>query len=206
MNKIFKNKSFIKTSSYIASLVILFAPMLVFAWTPSERLITCGAVDGSQPECNFNELLNTANNIIDFLLIYFATPLAAIIFAWAGFIYLTSAGNSSKVSKAKSMMKNMLIGYVIALASWIIVNTIMSALGYQGGSFLSLNSRTNNNQDELVLNDEVSSQEPQVYSEVLHVEETDHEPFTSCIAGDENYQFYAASPKKFFFKQNIFFF
>lgn len=121
-----------KIFATILSFILLVLPMALYA----KGLITCGAVDGSEPECNFNELLNTANKIIEFLLIYFATPLAAIIFSYAGFLYLFSGGNETNVTKAKTMMKNMLIGYVIALAAWIIVKTIMASLNYNGPQYL----------------------------------------------------------------------
>lgn len=132
-----KNKiSFVKVSASLVSFFVFFTPIILFAIGPNDRLITCGAIDGSQPACSFVELLNTANNIIEFLLVYFATPLAAIIFAYAGFIYMFSGGSSTQVSKAKTMMKNMVIGYVIALSAWIIVKTILTSLGYTGTMFI----------------------------------------------------------------------
>lgn len=132
-----KNKYVIKVLTTVFSLGLVLLPSLAFAALgANERIITCGAVDGSQPECNFVELLNTANNIITFLIKYIATPLAAIIFAYAGFLLLFSGGNSSKMTQAKKIMLNMLIGYVIALASWLIVKTILSTLGYSGVSFI----------------------------------------------------------------------
>lgn len=107
-------------------------PMMLYA----KGIVACGAVDGSEPVCDFNGLLATANKLIEFLLVYFATPLAAMIFAYAGFIYLTSGGNSNKVGQAKKIMLNMLIGYLIALCAWLIVNTIFKTLGYTGPTFI----------------------------------------------------------------------
>jgi hypothetical protein len=51
--------------------------------------------------------------------------LAALIVAWAGFKMLTSGGNSGKVSEAKSMMTNVVIGLIILLAAWLMVDTVM---------------------------------------------------------------------------------
>lgn len=133
MKKIYFKKFIV----FVAIISIYILPIISFAVLGvDERIVTCGAVDGSQPECNFVELLRTANNIITFLIKFIATPLAAIIFAYAGFLLLFSGGNSSKMTEAKKIMLNMLIGYVIVLASWIIVKTILSTLGYTGISFI----------------------------------------------------------------------
>src|SRR3989344_5932995 len=102
------DKKIFKILIQIFSLVILFVPSILFA----KGLITCGAVNATPPEpaCDFNQLIATINKIIEFLLIYFATPLAAICFAYAGFLYITSAGSSENVSKAKTILKNVIIG------------------------------------------------------------------------------------------------
>ncbi len=86
--------------------------------------------------CGFNELMELINKVINFLLFKIAMPLAALIFAYAGFLLITAGGDPSKVTKAKAIIRNLLIGFVIALAAWLIVNTILSTLGFQG-SFLT---------------------------------------------------------------------
>lgn len=89
--------------------------------------------------CNFNDLMQTVNNVIKFLLFWFATPLAALCFAYAGFLYLTSGGSSENKTKAIKIIKNVVIGYVIALAAWLIVVVIMKTLGFTGaGEFLDI--------------------------------------------------------------------
>lgn len=88
--------------------------------------------------CDFNALMTLVNNVIQFLLFYLATPLAAIAFSYAGFLLITSGGSEEKLGTAKKIIKNVLIGYVIALAAWLIVNTILTTLGVSSsGIFLS---------------------------------------------------------------------
>lgn len=87
--------------------------------------------DFAEP-CGFNALIELVNNTINFLLVWFATPLAAIILVYAGFTYLTSGGSSEKATKAKHMLTSMIIGYIIALAAWLIIKTILSTLGFEG--------------------------------------------------------------------------
>lgn len=56
-------------------------------------------------------------------------PLAAISFAWAGWLYMSSAGNESNIKKAHEIFGNVVLGLCIALAAWLIVNAIVVGLG-----------------------------------------------------------------------------
>lgn len=86
--------------------------------------------------CGFNELIAMVNHIIKFIIVDIATPIAAIVFVYAGILLIFSGGDSGKITKAKAMLKNLVIGFVIVLAAWLIVNTILSTLGFTG-SFLT---------------------------------------------------------------------
>jgi hypothetical protein len=79
--------------------------------------------------CDFNALMLMVNNIIRFLLFTIATPLVALILCYAGYLMITSGGSSEKVTKVKHILYNVIIGYVIGLAAWLIVKTIMTTLG-----------------------------------------------------------------------------
>jgi len=83
--------------------------------------------------CGFNELMKLINTVITFLLFTLATPLFALILIYVGWLYLSAGGSSENVTKAKKILKNALIGYVIALAAWLIVKTILVTLGFQPG-------------------------------------------------------------------------
>lgn len=107
----------------------------------SEKLSEDGIkmVDVIEDPCDFDDLMALINNVIRFLLFFLATPIAAIAFAYAGFLYLFDGGNTQQVSKAKKIMRNVLIGYVVALAAFLIVRTIMVSLGFtDAGTFLDL--------------------------------------------------------------------
>jgi hypothetical protein len=47
---------------------------------------------------------------------------------WAGFLYLTSGGNEEQSGKAKKLILQVIIGIIIILLSWVIVNTIITQL------------------------------------------------------------------------------
>lgn len=87
--------------------------------------------------CDFTYVIKLINNVITFLLFYFATPLAAIAFCYAGFLLITGGNNEHKRGQAKTIIKNVIIGYIIALAAWLIVKTIFSTLGFKGETFLT---------------------------------------------------------------------
>ncbi len=91
--------------------------------------------------CEFKDLLTLVNNIINFLLKVIALPIAAIMFAYAGFLLVVSGGASEKRTKAKNIFINVAIGLIIAAAAWLIVHTILVVAGYQsswGSSWLGL--------------------------------------------------------------------
>ena len=93
---------------------------------------------GGEEQCDFGMLIVAINNVISFLLFTLALPLSAIMFAYAGWLYLTSGGGEAK-GKAKKILVNVFVGLVIALAAFLIVNTIMKTLvrsDYKGVNIL----------------------------------------------------------------------
>lgn len=78
--------------------------------------------------CNFNYFMALLNSIIRFLLFVIATPLVALIIMYTGYLYLTAGGSAGQTEKAKHILFNVVVGYIIALAAWLIVNTIVSSL------------------------------------------------------------------------------
>ncbi|QQR50047.1 hypothetical protein IPF86_03100 [Candidatus Nomurabacteria bacterium] len=126
-----KLKHLLVTLMFAAS----FVAVPVFAeptYDASKGLVPCGGYnpDGSeQAMCTFTDIMILINTVINFLIFTLALPIAAIVFAWAGFIFITEGSNQSKRTQAKNMMINVVIGLVLALASWLIVKTILVSLG-----------------------------------------------------------------------------
>ncbi len=63
---------------------------------------------------------------------------ALVMITIGGFWYLTSAGNASRVSTAKSMVTDAILGLLVALFAWLILNTINPQLVSRGLSGFSL--------------------------------------------------------------------
>jgi hypothetical protein len=79
-------------------------------------------------ECGFEEFIALFNRVIVFLLFYLAAPLAVVSFVYAGFMYMTAAGDTGKISKAHDIFKNVLIGMVLAFGAYLIVTAILKGL------------------------------------------------------------------------------
>lgn len=77
--------------------------------------------------CNFNDLIISADRLVRWL-VFIATFFAAGALSYAGYLYVTAAGNEEQVKKAHEMAKGVLIGFIVVLAGWLIVYTISTAV------------------------------------------------------------------------------
>lgn len=85
---------------------------------------------GFKDPCDFNMVMALVNKVINFMLITLATPLFALIIIYVAWLYLSDMGSSENITKAKKIFKNVVIGYLIALAAWLIVKTILVGVGF----------------------------------------------------------------------------
>ena len=114
---------------FFASLFIL--PIVSIA-ANDPGLVPCGTIKNSA-ECGFNDLFKLINTVINFILFKMAVPIAAIMFAYAGFMLVSSAGSPEKRTKAKEVFINVAIGLIIVAGAWIFVHTILVIVGYKPG-------------------------------------------------------------------------
>lgn len=75
--------------------------------------------------CDFKYFMDLVNNVIKFVLFTIATPFVAIIIMYTGYLFITAGGNSGQNERAKHILTSVVIGYIIALGAWLLVNTIM---------------------------------------------------------------------------------
>ncbi len=86
--------------------------------------------DGSKTDasgCGFQQFLALISSIITYLL-WIATPIAAVAFFFAGYLYLTAGGNTGKIEEAHSIFWSALVGIIIMLSAWLLINTIVTSL------------------------------------------------------------------------------
>lgn len=104
----------------IIAFVLLFLPADTV--TAQTGLVTC-----SGPDCGSCELVAMVNLIIVWL-IGILFMVFAVMMVVAGFGLITSGGNQSALDAAKSKFTNAIVGIIIVLAAWLIVDTVMSGL------------------------------------------------------------------------------
>ena len=105
-------------------------PLMAAGIVPNCNTGTINKTTGNYDNtCDFNSLILLINNVIKFLLMDIAAPFIAIIIIYTGYLYMTAGGNAGQTEKAKHILRNVVIGYIIALGAWIIINTIITSLG-----------------------------------------------------------------------------
>ncbi|MCK4918864.1 MAG: hypothetical protein KAS01_00590 [Candidatus Pacebacteria bacterium] len=67
--------------------------------------------------------------IIEFL-VKLAGIAAMIAIAIGGFLYMFAAGKQGAIDTAKSMIKNVLIGFIIVFIAWALIDTVLTMFGY----------------------------------------------------------------------------
>src|SRR3989338_520821 len=113
--------------------IFFIAPSLALAANslPGQIVPTsCNEVGGCKSVC---DLATVAQNVLN-TGIYVAVFLSAVLFAWAGWLYLSSVAGG-EISREKEIFVNVAVGLVIILAGWLVVDTLMRTLVGNGGSF-----------------------------------------------------------------------
>lgn len=111
----------------LAFFAFLIVPDVTLAQTTPGGLVTCNGTDCSA--CNLVEMIN-----LGIVILFGAVGLIfAVIMMKAGFGLVTSGGNTAALSAAKSHFQNALIGLLIVMAAWLVVDIIMRSL-MKGGT------------------------------------------------------------------------
>ena len=98
--------------------------------------------NGAGRICGLADLVLLIQRIIEYIFILIL-PIAAIIFAYVGYLLMTSGGNADKKSKAKKAMTSLVIGILIILAAWLLVKSVVVSIGVNQNitdPFLNLDS------------------------------------------------------------------
>jgi hypothetical protein len=103
----------------LAGAALLLIPAVAYA----QGLVPCTGIECNL--CNVGELMQ---NVIDYTIVGLAIPLAAAMFAYAGVLYVTAGANLHRIAKAHKIFKNVLIGFLIAISGWLVINTIMTVM------------------------------------------------------------------------------
>jgi hypothetical protein len=120
---------------------MLVIPVFSFAQTSQtpdldyKGLVPCGneLVGGKiKNPCGFGHMMGLINKTIKFILFDLVLPIAAIMFAYSGVLYIASSANPNTRTKAKKIFGDVAFGFALAVAAWLIIRTVLSILGYNG--------------------------------------------------------------------------
>lgn len=121
--------------------IIAGVAAMVFATQPAMALI---CPDGTQnegndvsslAECSLSDnkdtLISTVGTIINFILGVLGI-VAVVIIIYGGFTYMTSSGDSAKLTKARNTLVYGVIGLVVSLLAFAIVNFVINGVFRSG--------------------------------------------------------------------------
>ena len=78
-------------------------------------------------------VIDVINRIIEFLITLAIVFVAPIMIAYSGFLFVVNPVNAGGKEKAKGILLNTVLGIIISLSAWLIVNAVMAVL-YNPGS------------------------------------------------------------------------
>lgn len=123
------NNRIIKELIVFSLLILLFAPLSVGAASSSLPLVPCGADDDLCTAC---DLFVLAQNVLKFAFeIAFLIVVGFIVYG--GFRWIFSLGKEENLKAGQKIITNAIIGIVIILSAWIIVNTVFWFIAQAGG-------------------------------------------------------------------------
>ena len=88
----------------------------------TNRIVPCDGVN-----CTVCDIAIVAQNVLN-TAIFVLVALSAVLFAYAGWKMLTAQGNTESYSQGKSIFGNVVLGLVIILAGWIVIDTLMKTM------------------------------------------------------------------------------
>lgn len=112
-----------RLTAAIVVFIILMLPILVSAQGLPKQIVPekCNKAGGCDSIC---DIVDLAQNILNYS-IFLAVVLSAFLFAYAGWSMLTAGGNTEVYQKGKRVFANVLIGLIIILAGWIVIDTLL---------------------------------------------------------------------------------
>lgn len=145
-NNLLRSSNFIcgLFSTFTAGAVLLYSPLLAHAdtATPSTNQVSAilfNCTKAATP-CGWTDLINLINAMIQYGIELIGIAFVLIIL-YTGVMYLTSGGDTSKVTKAREMVKKVVWGLVFTLCGFVIVSFILTNLGVNADFYSSIISK-----------------------------------------------------------------
>jgi len=87
----------------------------------------CAGKNVTIGSCNLNSVFKLIVNIAT-VIVALTGSAALLMFAYGGAMFILAAGQAERISKAKEILKMAIIGLIIILGSWLIVNAVILSL------------------------------------------------------------------------------
>jgi hypothetical protein len=113
-------------------LIFLFVSVLSFTFTTpvdaqfEEGLVSTDAIGCSGYDCQFCNLVKGVNQVISFL-VYASGIIAVCMFTWVGVKLILAQGNPGEMTKAKGMAWDVVVGFIITIAAFLIIDFLMKS-------------------------------------------------------------------------------
>lgn len=123
--------------SFLVPMVVLLIAAFVFlspelAFAQQGIVAQCTGIN-----CQLCNLFGLFNNVIQYS-IFVASVIAAIMFAWAGALFVFAMGDPGKIASAKHIFATVLTGYIIALVAVIGLDTLINVIANNGFKWRSV--------------------------------------------------------------------
>ncbi len=109
----------------ISTAIVLFF-LLAPLQTGAQGLVPCGQAGNPCTLCHLFELFA---NIVTFVLVTIVPPVATLFLVYAGILFYTAGGDSTKITSARNVITSVIIGIVIIYGAHFLVSMILNALG-----------------------------------------------------------------------------
>lgn len=114
--------------SFFLAVFFVIAPLATYA---QDGIVPCGPQQGNW--CELKDLFGLLVSIYNFLL-GTAGIVAFGLLIWGGVQMILSSVDEEKLKNGKTTVTQALIGLVIILLAYVIVNTVLLVLGISGGA------------------------------------------------------------------------
>lgn len=115
---------------YVVLTLLTFLPGVALAAGTSffgPIVPACTEYGGAVPICQACNLVQLADNILRFF-VSLSVMIAALMFAYAGFLYVSASSNKQNIDSARKIFTNVFIGLIFVLAAYLIIDMTLKVL------------------------------------------------------------------------------
>ena len=93
-------------------------------------------------DCKVKDLTDTIINLINFMLVDLAIPVAVLFILWGGFLLMTAGGSPGQIERGRKAITAAVVGILIVLVSFVAINTFITVFTNCTGAWWRLEAIT----------------------------------------------------------------